>query len=53
MQKIAIIEDEKAISDILKYNLEKEGYLVYTAYDGEEGIELVNKENPDLICWIL
>lgn len=49
MQKIAIIEDEKAISDILKYNLEKEGYIVYTAYDGEAGIEMVNRENPDLI----
>jgi len=49
MQKIAIIEDEKAISDIIKYNLEKEGYIVYTAYDGEEGLEVINKEKPDLI----
>lgn len=49
MQKIAVIEDEKAISDIIKYNLEKEGYSVYTAYDGEEGVALIKKENPDLI----
>jgi two-component system response regulator VicR len=49
MQRIAIIEDEKAISDIIKYNLEKEGYIVFTAYDGEEGLEIINRENPDLI----
>ena len=49
MQKIAVIEDEKNISDIIKYNLEKEGYIVCTAYDGEEGLELIEKENPDLI----
>ena len=49
MQKVAIIEDEKAISDIIKYNLQKEGYAVLTAYDGEEGLELIEEENPDLI----
>lgn len=49
MQKIAIIEDEKAISDIIKYNLEKEGYQVHTAYDGEEGVRLINQVDPDLI----
>ncbi|PHV70193.1 DNA-binding response regulator [Sporanaerobium hydrogeniformans] len=49
MQKIAVIEDEKAISDIIKYNLEKEGYTVFTAYDGEEGLELIERQNPDLI----
>lgn len=49
MQKIAVIEDEKAISDIIKYNLEKEGYKVYTAYDGEDGLKLIQEENPDLI----
>lgn len=49
MQKVAVIEDEKTISDIIKYNLEKEGYEVHTAYDGEEGLELINKVSPDLI----
>ncbi|MDF2614098.1 MAG: response regulator with CheY-like receiver domain and winged-helix DNA-binding domain [Clostridia bacterium] len=49
MQKVVIIEDEKAISDIIKYNLEKEGYSVFTAYDGEEGLKVIGKENPDLI----
>ncbi len=49
MQKIIIIEDEKTISDIIKYNLEKEGYSVYTAYDGISGLESIENINPDLI----
>lgn len=49
MQKVAIIEDEQAISDIIKYNLQKEGYLVHTAYDGEEGVKLIEEIDPDLI----
>lgn len=49
MSKVAIIEDEKAISDIIKFNLEKEGHTVFTAYDGEEGLALINEKNPDLI----
>ena len=48
-KKILIVEDEKAIVDILTFNLEKEGYAVSAAYDGEEGIEKVKAENPDLI----
>ena len=49
MQRIGIIEDEKAISDIIKYNLEKDGYEVYTAYDGEEGLNLIKTKNLDLV----
>ena len=49
MQKIGIIEDEKNISDMIKYNLEKEGYQVFTAYDGTEGLALVEKESLDLL----
>ncbi|MFP4697963.1 MAG: response regulator YycF [Eubacteriales bacterium] len=48
-QKILVVDDEKAIVDILKFNLKKEGFLVSTAYDGEKAIELVHKEKPDLI----
>lgn len=48
-QKIVIVEDDKAISDIIKYNIEKEGYTAYTAYDGEEGLELILEIDPDLI----
>lgn len=49
MSKIAVIEDEKAISDIIKFNLEKEGHTVYTASDGEEGLALIDEKDPDLI----
>ncbi len=48
-RKIAIVEDDKAISDIIKYNIEKEGYIAYTAYDGEEGLALIKRVDPDLI----
>ncbi len=37
-KKILIIEDEVSISDIIKFNLEKEGYATETAYDGAEGL---------------
>lgn len=49
MQRIGIIEDEKNISDMIKYNLEKEGYEVFVAYDGQEGLELVERESLDLL----
>ncbi|WP_028784451.1 response regulator YycF [Thalassobacillus devorans] len=48
-QKILVVDDEKPIADILKFNLEKEGYSVVCAYDGDEAIELADQENPDLI----
>ena len=48
-KKILVVDDEKPISDIIKFNLEKEGYSVVTAYDGEEALEKVESENPDLI----
>lgn len=48
-QKILIIEDEKHIVDILKYNLEKEGLLTITASDGEKGLELALNNKPDLV----
>ena len=49
MQRIGVIEDERNISDMIKYNLEKEGYEVYTAYDGQEGLELVESQELDLL----
>ena len=44
-----IAEDDKNLLDILKYNMEKEGYLVITAQDGMKALEQVRSENPDLI----
>lgn len=49
MKKILVVDDEKPISDIVKFNLEKEGFEVVTAFDGEEALEKVESENPDLI----
>lgn len=46
---ILVVEDEKPILDILKFNLEKEGYKVATAEDGEEAIIMARQVNPDLI----
>lgn len=48
-EKILIVEDEKDLVKILKYNLEKESYRVSTAYDGEMGLTLFRKEKPDLV----
>ncbi len=46
---ILIVEDEKPISDILKFNLEKEGYKTKQAFDGEEGLNLAKAEDFDLV----
>lgn len=48
-EKILVVDDEKPIVDILRYNLSKEGYSVLEAYDGEQAIKIAFKENPDLI----
>ena len=49
MTKILVIDDEKAIVDILKFNLQREGYDVITAFNGEEGLQIFEKEKPDLV----
>lgn len=48
-KKILVVDDEQAIVDILKFNLEREGYEVIECYDGSAGYEAALKENPDLI----
>jgi two-component system response regulator VicR len=48
-KKILIVEDEKPIADILKFNLEKEGYETLMAADGEEAVNQALGEDPDLI----
>jgi len=47
--KILIVDDEKPIAEILQYNLEKEGFQVIVAYDGEEALKLAELEKPALI----
>ncbi len=48
-QKILVVDDEEDILEILKYNLEKEGFEVKTASDGNAGIEMAEKFDPHLI----
>lgn len=47
--KILIVDDEADILDLLEYNLEKEGYHVLRAIDGEEAITIAQKEKPDMV----
>ena len=49
MKKILVVDDEKPISDIIKFNMAKEGYEVLTAFDGREALEVFAAENPDII----
>ncbi|MEY8389205.1 response regulator [Oscillospiraceae bacterium 38-13] len=46
---VLIVEDEKNIVDILRFNLERKGYRTLEAYDGEEGLRMARTEKPDLI----
>ena len=46
---VLIVEDEKNIVDILRFNLMREGYRSLEAYDGEDGLHKARSENPDLI----
>jgi len=47
--KILVVDDEPDILEILTYNLEKEGFSVITASNGEEGLQKAAEENPNLI----
>ncbi len=47
--KILLVEDEKTLAKALKFSLEKEGFKVEVAYDGEEGLKALELETPDLI----
>jgi two-component system response regulator VicR len=47
--KILVVDDERPIADILKFNLEKEGYEVICAFDGNEAVRLAFEADPDLI----
>ena len=49
MKKILIIEDDEHIIELLKFNVENNGYSVMTAIDGHDGLEKALNELPDLI----
>lgn len=48
-KKILVVDDEKSIVTLLKYNLEQVGYTVLTAFDGKEGIQKTIRETPNLV----
>ncbi|HLS89546.1 MAG TPA: response regulator [Sphingobacteriaceae bacterium] len=48
-EKILVVDDERPIADILKFNLERAGYQVETAYDGDEALQVALADLPDLI----
>jgi two-component system alkaline phosphatase synthesis response regulator PhoP len=48
-QKILIVDDEPDILELIEYNLKKEGYQVFLANNGQEGITVAKKVHPDLI----
>ncbi len=52
---VLVVEDEDALATLLQYNLEKEGYDVALAQDGEEALMLVDERLPDLVVldWML
>lgn len=47
--KVLVVDDEQPIADILKFSLEKEGYEVICAFDGQAAVSLAFSEQPDLI----
>ena len=49
MKKILVVDDEKPISDIIKFNMAKEGYEVLTAFDGKEALAIFEAESPDIL----
>jgi two-component system phosphate regulon response regulator PhoB len=52
---VLVMEDEDALATLLQYNLEKEGYDVVVAADGEEGLVQIDERLPDLVLldWML
>jgi len=49
MQKIFIVEDDKFLRELMSEELQREGFSVASAIDGEEGLEKIPQEIPDLV----
>ncbi|MBE9506625.1 MAG: response regulator transcription factor [Chloroflexi bacterium] len=47
--KVLVVDDEQAITDLLEYNLQRNGYRVVVAHDGHQALRLAQVEQPDLI----
>ena len=48
-KKILVVEDDRDISELITYNLEREGYEIACLYDGGQVVDFVNKRKPELI----
>jgi len=49
MTKILVVDDEVSIVKLLRFNLEKAGFQVLTAFDGKQALEMVRRERPDFL----
>lgn len=47
--RILIVEDERGLTDVLTYNLQREGYDVLVAHDGQEGLRKAQMQLPDIV----
>lgn len=47
--KVLLVEDEESIRKFVKINLEREGYIIFEAGSGEDGIEIARRERPDIV----
>lgn len=47
--KVLLVEDEESIRKFVKINLEREGYIIFEAGSGEDGIEVARRERPDIV----
>lgn len=48
-KKVLVVEDDRSLADVLRYNLEAAGYQVFTAYDGQDGIAQAHSKLPDIV----
>jgi CheY-like chemotaxis protein len=48
-KRVMLIEDEQELVDLMKMRLEASGYETLAAYDGEEGLKIIEKNRPDLV----
>ncbi|CAO6132184.1 OmpR Response regulators consisting of a CheY-like receiver domain and a winged-helix DNA-binding domain [Candidatus Pelagibacterales bacterium] len=55
LANVLLVEDEKSITTLIKYNLEKEGYKVYCSETGEDALKIIKEKIPDLVIldWML
>ena len=49
MKKILVVDDKPEVVELVTATLEGEGYQIICAFDGEEALEKINKERPDLV----